>query len=316
MSDKIDLVLLPDFLDDFIVKCIKNELKRNAHVERIYKKTNFLMRNIRKIHFNITDIFHKIWYPNLKLNIKYENIIIFDAIYNYQVLKDIKKSYPNSNFIYWYWNTVTNSEEIKKIKELGYDIWTFDEGDSFKYDLKKNTQFYFFKPTRDNKNQIESQDLYFIGLDKNRLGLLMKLKKALKEKKVYLKLEILREKKKKYNKNEIKNLIKRPKNYDEIISEIVKSKALLDIVKNNQKGITLRTMEGIYFDKKIITNNPNVINYKFYNKNNFYILGKEINLNEIEDFLKKDYRKYAEEELKEYFITTWLEKFKEVDNDL
>ena len=59
-----------------------------------------------------------------------------------------------------------------------------------------------------------------------------------------------------------------PKIYNE-------SKVLLDLVRENQDGLSFRIFEAMALKKKIITNNKTIVDYDFYNPNNILILKED-----------------------------------------
>ena len=79
--------------------------------------------------------------------------------------------------------------------------------------------------------------------------------------------------------------------------------------------MTLRALESLFWEKKLITNNELIKNEKFYNKNNIFIIGID-DENEIEMFLKKPYDKSSNKYKSEYDIDAWYENFEKRKSDL
>jgi hypothetical protein len=53
--------------------------------------------------------------------------------------------------------------------------------------------------------------------------------------------------------------------YEKILSETISSNCILEILQNNQHGATLRYFEAVCYNKKLLTNNKDIIYYPFYN---------------------------------------------------
>ena len=53
--------------------------------------------------------------------------------------------------------------------------------------------------------------------------------------------------------------------YDEILSNVNKSNCIIEITQEYQSGATLRYFEAVCMNKKLISNNENIINFPFYN---------------------------------------------------
>ena len=80
----------------------------------------------------------------------------------------------------------------------------------------------------------------------------------------------------------------------------------MDFVDPRHDGLSLRFFEGMYYQKKVITDNKKVKNYDFYHPNNIFIL--ENNYHDIEAFLKIPYYHISDEIVKKYGFSSWIEK--------
>lgn len=79
--------------------------------------------------------------------------------------------------------------------------------------------------------------------------------------------------------------------YNEVVNKIEQNNCLLDIVNEGQSGISLRCCEAICFNKKLITNNPNIKKTKFYDKRFIFYFHdvSEIDINWIKSEIAVDY---------------------------
>jgi hypothetical protein len=86
---------------------------------------------------------------------------------------------------------------------------------------------------------------------------------------------------------------------------IKKSNATLDIAHPLQSGLTMRTIELVGMQKKIITTNKDIVNYDFYHPNNVLIIDRE---NPIIDktFLDSKFNLLSDEIVLKYNISIWL----------
>ena len=80
----------------------------------------------------------------------------------------------------------------------------------------------------------------------------------------------------------------------------------MDFVDPRQVGLSIRFFEGMYYKKKVITDNKMVKNYDFYHPNNIFVL--ENNYQDIHDFLKTPYYEISEEIVKKYGFSGWIRK--------
>lgn len=117
---------------------------------------------------------------------------------------------------------------------------------------------------------------------------------------------------KEYNNFEIdKYLSSESITYEELIKLIGQSKSIIDIVSNNQKGLTLRVMESIFFKKKLITNNESIKEYDFYNPNNIFILQFD-DIKNLKSFINSEYDELDKRILEKYEFETWVNSFYEL----
>jgi hypothetical protein len=94
-------------------------------------------------------------------------------------------------------------------------------------------------------------------------------------------------------------------NSSQISQIITKSKVVLDIQHPKQTGLTIRTIEMIGMQKKIITTNQHIKNYDFYDPENITI----INRNQIEipqRFFNQSYRNIQHETYDKYSLKSWV----------
>ena len=298
----------------FLIDDIKKYKKEIKFIEIPLKKNkNIILRVIRKIHLNSNFKLKNIWLDrknieDIKKITADDTVIFFDTL-NSAYLDLKKKYFHDTKSIFWLWNTIEKRsiKQLKIIKKSTKNIWTFDKKDSLTYDILYTTQFYW----RENfTNSFDEEiDIFFIGQDKNRIE---KIEKIAAIEDLNNEIYIIRETGKIYSKKYEKYLKKNVLSYEDVIEKIKKSKCLLEINLEGQEGITLRTLEALFFNKKLITNNRKVKEYDFYNKNNIYIIDDtnilEKNFFEIKKFLKLKNQKIDDEILKKYTFEFWLKK--------
>ena len=94
-------------------------------------------------------------------------------------------------------------------------------------------------------------------------------------------------------------------NQNEIMSEILTSEVILDVVRNNQIGLSFRIFDALALEKKIITTNIDIKNYDFYNPKNILILDKN---NIVIDplFFETEYEKIPNTIFESYTLRNWI----------
>ena len=94
--------------------------------------------------------------------------------------------------------------------------------------------------------------------------------------------------------------------YSEMLNEIQQAKYLLEFHNTSiHNGLSFRVFEALYFKKKLITNNPEVKNYDFYNPNNILIWEGQ-NYDDILPFLDTEYIEVASEIYQKYSFSNWI----------
>jgi len=250
------------------------------------------VRAIRRLWLNGILPGANIWYGFWKNSLdKYDLIIIHASELTRTIPKWIRSKRRDVRIIYWYWNPVNVKSLPSLINDEKTETWSFDADDCKKYGMKQNIQYYY-----DSKETIEPRieyDVYFVGHDKGRKDQLDNLAKLFKENGITYRFDIIGE-----NEPNIP--------YVEVRNRIRKSKAILEINQIGQIGCTLRALEALFFQKKLITTNMSVKNEKFYNKNNIFILNND-NCN-LDDFIKGQMIDTSDIK-KLYDIDAWLRGF-------
>lgn len=224
---------------------------------------------------------------------KYDKFIIFESLYSDRIAKKIKRKQKKGKVIVYFWNYIDdNNKYILNDKNID-EFWTFDKNDAKKYNMKYNPQFY----TKNVKIQNEQNkyDVLFLGRPKTRKKDIVDLEKKLKEEGIQTNFKIIE--------NE-KDYV----SYDEYLKMIAESKCILDYNQEGQVGLSLRPMEALFLERKLITNNTDIKNYDFYNHDNIFILGED-NINEIKEFINKSYRKVNQDIINYYDFEQWLKRF-------
>lgn len=198
----------------------------------------------------------------------------------------------------WIWNPIKDNKEyyeviFSKIKKLGFSAATFDPSDAECFGIDFYSQFFRMEYEKDQKQET-LYDFYFIGFSKGRDKIIKSLDEVLTQRYTTL-FKIV---------NDVSECIP----YSENVKNLKHSRCLVDIVQPNQMGLTLRPLEALSFQKKLISNNKKLINYDFYHKDNIFILGVD-NLEDIDAFMKTPYHQIENNIIKQYDVTTWLNSF-------
>lgn len=260
----------------------------SADVYPLYKDLHGLQRTLFKLyeHIHFCDVTR--WLEDWKYKIaEYDVIFIFDGVRGRDVIEYIRDHNKRARIIIYYINPVdfADRKAPHNYKGLDCEFYTFDPIDAKKFGIKFKPYFYPEEYMIDCDEKVSiKQDIFFVGVDKDRLGVIKALHRRFEQMNLTDKLMIVATLHKKYSRSDEKWLAKRVP-YEKIAENIKQSRAILDIVQSGQSGITLRPMEAMFYNKKLITNNIYIKEYDFYNPHNIFIL-QERNISELKEFLE------------------------------
>ncbi len=286
----------------------------NVDIKEIYTPLNNIgLRILRRIIILIPGLdsfFFGDWNKNLN---EYTKIIINDAMFNNNILKYIsKKNAVASKYVY-YTNAVRNSRIKPNNIPKDWRVYTFDISDSKEFDIEYSPEYY--TEHQENIKYDLKYDVCYVGADKTnvRLKNLLDIKEVLRKNKVQNFFHIFRVLKK-YNKYELQETTNMFLKYEDIQRIILESKCILELQMEGQSGCTLRTLESMFLNRKLITNNKDIVNYDFYNPNNIFVIENaddfKDRFNDILKFMRSPYQKLPDMVKNNYKFCKWLERFR------
>lgn len=252
-------------------------------------------------------------------SVDYDLVFVIKAEFLTQVAIDIiKQKNPNSFWILYLWDSIERIPESKSNFKNFDKIFSFDRIDCLSVEYLIFNPLFFRNEYNQKIKQIEEEEfgVYFLGwYHSDRLRLVKKIASFCKEKNIkykailytgYIKyfIDIIMGGELKGNKEFlIFKSISAKINFNYILN----AKSTLDIAHPSQSGLTMRTIELLGAQKKIITTNQDIVNYDFYHPNNILVINRE---NPIlnEDFFKTDYLPISNQIREEYSIENWLKR--------
>jgi len=205
-------------------------------------------------------------------------------------------------------------------KLLFFDkIYSFDDKDIEKHGFERLTN-YNYLPFLSQEKQNPSEDaLYITSYDKKRIKQLDILSQKFEELRLKFDLYVIGKKSwknqlmKPFSKNKIVFTRKRI-NHENLPEFYKKTKVILDLMRENQYGLSFRVFEAMALEKKIITDNEKIKNYDFYNPNNILVLNRDFS-NITKDFFETPYQSLPEEIYKKYTLEKWVERVFNLENN-
>lgn len=266
----------------------------NNYSDSVYYRVdynNILLRILRKVRLSyFVGPFLGNWRKNLK---QYHAIIMFDNGYHKVIARYIKRNNPNCKLILWFWNPIF-SENKKYLGDKEVDeVWSYDKDDCRRYSLRYNTQF--FNGKNIVSGNIIDYDIVFVGAEKGRKGKLDEAVSLIKKNGLSTKIIVPQ------NKSDYLS-------YEKYMELVSKSNSILEIMGANATGLTLRSLESIFCEKKLITDNSNIVDYDFYRPENIFIIGKD-DPGRLKDFISSPYKKINQKIVDYYEFENWVKRF-------
>ncbi|KQR93925.1 hypothetical protein ASG01_08355 [Chryseobacterium sp. Leaf180] len=220
------------------------------------------------------------------------------------------RQFARRNIAYLYDSMARNPAE--HILHYFDDVFSFDDDDVKKFGFQKITNYNYlpYQPSE----KIPERDLFYItSYDKTRIARLQQL--IHKTRKINAKFRVIVAGKKSW-KNQLAQIFKkenadiltfRRKNISQKnLPDLYKNtKAILDLQRENQTGLSFRIFEAMALEKKFVTDNEKIESYDFYNPQNILILNKDFS-NVEKSFFGTEYQKLPQDIYEKYTLDHWI----------
>jgi hypothetical protein len=250
------------------------------------------------------------------LDKKYDFVfVVSPETLSFKELNKIKEIQISAQFILYMWDSFENKNSFNTI-ELFDKIFSFDSRDCKKYKLNFLPLFYSKDYKKKDYVPNYKYDLSFVATaHSDRYKISKQIKNLIEKNKLsayyyfYLPSVIIYFIRKlfipKYSYGKLSEFSFSSLSQDKIIEIFDNSKVILDINHPSQFGLTMRTIECLGAEKKLITTNQNIKDYDFYNPNNILIIDRE-NINIDMSFFEKEYKGLSSEIYEKYSLNSWL----------
>lgn len=243
-------------------------------------------------------------------------ILIRGEFLNPEVLETLRKSTPSRcRYCMYQWDSVKNNHNALVISKYFDSVSTFDPDDAIQYGWKYRPLFFIPELVKQENTDIDV--LYMCSLHSKRIKVLNRLKgiclknKLKLYKRVYSK-KIVYYKRKYINKRE--GYVSADNSDVSFVKMDVKdtynlynrSRIIVDYTHPGQNGFTMRTIETLGCNKKLVTNNKKVMEADFYNPDNFYVYeGEEVDI--PDKFINSPYHMPDNNIYQRYSIDSWID---------
>jgi|SRR5690606_26512564 hypothetical protein len=209
-------------------------------------------------------------------------------------------------FIGYQWDGLDRYPEIQQYMPLMDRFFVFDTNDLSVGGMLPTTNFYFDYMTPSFPNNHST--VYYLGSYlEERIDILSDINAKLETLHVNKNIKIVSDRKRVVELVASKGLTPTSEviSYEENLQNVFKSNVLIDIQNPVHKGLSFRIFEGIGYDKKVITTNADVVNYDFYQPENFLVWDGQ-DVQELAKFIATPYRPLDEVIKQKYGFSNWI----------
>lgn len=275
-----------------------------------------LKRAIERIHLSWTINKHlplpfkSIWYEQIALNVPQDKccIIVVDAALKMLKPEQLNKLFGQKNVrgVLVLVNSMDAQSiailEIKKLipKVKWDDIYTFDPNDAKKYHFKNLGCCYYSmhlpESILEQYKNAQKSEIYFTGTIKGgREKLILSVFEKLDHAGITCNFNIMITGTRRLKMNPYNDIIHYYSGgwlpYEEVLADVFNSNVILEVMQEGQSGPSLRYYEAVCYNKRLLTNNPNIQAFPYYDGRYMKIFkdAEDIDLQWIKEEQKVDY---------------------------
>ncbi|WP_416441173.1 hypothetical protein ACH3O9_13160 [Leeuwenhoekiella sp. A16] len=255
-------------------------------------------------------------------NIKFDYIFLVNPeTITHSIFKNFKNKNPQAEFLTYMWDSVKNKKKSNFMLPLVDRFFTFDARDRA-IDSKIEFLPLFFIEEFENqcgkgnfKEDKPYKTCFFGTVHSDRYPVVTEISNQIRKKgfktyqffycpdRILFKLKQITDKN--FRVIERTDINFKPLNNNEISKILDESDIVIDIEHPDQSGLTMRTIEMLGADKKLITTNKEVVDYDFYNSSNICVVDRK-DIRIPDEFLQSDYQKVDEAIKMKYSLKNWL----------
>lgn len=188
----------------------------------------------------------------------------FHMSYSRRYLKHIRDKFTNAKLVFYFSNPVNeyNLTRLESVRQFYDEVMTFNERDAIENSFLYCNCDAFLLPTIEVDDKLEN-DVFFIGADKGRLGLILSVYKRLTDAGINCDFHIVNVPPQKQNYVDCITYNHRIP-YEDVLRRVKSSKCVLEILPKGNHYYSIRTMEALQYHKKLLTTNMEVNKQWFY----------------------------------------------------
>jgi hypothetical protein len=278
--------------------------------------TKALIRVNRKLLFKKNDQYYEQIIERTKHH-QYDIVFLIKGeVISVKHVKRLRELHPNAMFILYLWDALSYTPNSKNIKPFFDSVYTFDKQDAEIYSDMRLRPLFFIDEYKHLPNCKKDIDALFIGtVHTDRYHILKKIEKQLTENGLNCFFYY-------YYPNRLLFTLKKifyPKfqginqadfhfqglSKAEVLAYYARAKAIVDIERPKQNGLTMRTIEVFGAKKKLLTTNQSIYEYDLYHPSNIQMIDRDHPVVDV-NFFYQGFTELPDDIYQKYSIDYWL----------
>lgn len=277
-------------------------INKSNFIKNRFLRIFFLVHFSFKINSFINLPFKFFWFPFIDQKFKNDDpvIYVFTASWYYpKLFQYLKKKHPNSKLSFYFGDTINskkkfiNNLDVSYLKNVMDFVGSYNPGDVAEYGLQYLPMCYSKYQHVDTLGEgYPKKSIVYIGAGRNRIHLISRCYNIIKESGISCFFYIVTDQKFDNIQNKDDLIVSKiPMKYSDYIGYIESADCILEIIDTDTEGGTLRFWDAVIYNKKLITNNAEVLSSKFYKSGNI-VYTKEFLDFDFLKFIKKSTNSY------------------------
>lgn len=305
---------------------IKNDLAaEGAQVVHINDKPNdgFFAKSLGRLYVKpyVSLVLEKYYAREIEKNrdADFDYILSIRGEYTpVESLKQLRKAFPRAKIILYMWDSLKNNRKVEARWPFYDTVWTFDRQDYLKHrDELKFLPLFYCESILPAEEEAPVYDLSFIGTGHgDRVAIAKEIARQCEQRGlsffsylyvphvlVYCYNKLLNPD---YRHVKISDVHFQRMNLQEVYQIYKQSRCVLDVESATQSGLTMRSVEILGLKRKLMTTNPEIRNYDFYNSDDFAVFERK--KPQIDTtFIASPFVPLPAEIYERYSLKSWLE---------
>lgn len=276
---------------EYIAPAIPYRLQLHSWVERALYRVHF--SRVANRFFELP--FKKRWYRDFYKGEDRGNmcfVFFMDVLLPQYIplFEQLRAGYPGCRLVVYLIDLLASRYGALEVPLIGQYMdlaLSYDKQEAERYGLAYYPTFMSRLPVPDDPG-LDDSDFCFIGAAKNREEVINKLYACLSGYGYRCDFVVLDESARGRGKllPGIRT-IKKPLSYPAYLAHVKKCRCIVEIQQTAASGYTLRALEALLYQKKLLTSNPSITDYGFYDPDQFLLWSKTMEPSALDAFLSQ-----------------------------